>query len=112
MTILTDTQRSTLADRLRAAERDRAPIAPLVEACPALTVTDAYRIQLFNIERRDAAVVGHKVGRRRPPGRPVRGRLRRAGHGVADLRGDDNMSERSEFVIGLGAAERAAVTSN
>ena len=62
MTILTDTQRSVLADRLRDAERDRAPVAPLVESCPELTVADAYEIQLLNIGRRDAAVVGHKVG--------------------------------------------------
>ena len=62
MTVLTDSQRSFLAEKLRDAERDRVPVTPLVESCPELTVADAYRIQLHNIERRDAAVVGHKVG--------------------------------------------------
>jgi 2-keto-4-pentenoate hydratase len=50
------------ADRLRDAERDRVPVAPLVQSFPGLTVADAYQIQLFNIARRDAVVVGHKVG--------------------------------------------------
>jgi 2-keto-4-pentenoate hydratase len=51
-----------LADRLRAAERDRAPILPLVLDRPDLTAADAYAIQLCNIRRRGGAVVGHKVG--------------------------------------------------
>jgi 2-keto-4-pentenoate hydratase len=51
-----------LADRLHTAERCRAPIAPLVESCPDLSVADAYQIQLHNIRRRGGAVVGHKVG--------------------------------------------------
>jgi 2-keto-4-pentenoate hydratase len=50
---------------LRTAERDRAPIPPLVTTYPGLDASDAYRIQLLNIERRITAggvVVGHKVG--------------------------------------------------
>jgi 2-keto-4-pentenoate hydratase len=60
--VLAEAELSTLADLLRAAERDRAPIAPLVESHPALGAADAYRIQLRNIRRRTAPVVGHKVG--------------------------------------------------
>ena len=60
--MLTEAEQSTLADRLHAAERDRAPIAPLVESYPDLAAADAYRIQLRNIRRRTAPVVGHKVG--------------------------------------------------
>jgi 2-keto-4-pentenoate hydratase len=51
-----------LADRLYAAERDRVPIAPLVEAEPDLVAADAYEIQLHNVRRRGGTVVGHKVG--------------------------------------------------
>jgi len=54
--------RAALADRLRDAERDRAPIDPLVSAFPDLSAADAYQIQLLNIGRRTAPVVGHKVG--------------------------------------------------
>jgi len=53
---------SVLADRLHTAERCRAPIAPLIESCPDLSVADAYEIQLHNIRRRGVEVVGHKVG--------------------------------------------------
>ncbi len=53
---------SRLADRLHAAERDRAPIDPLTDEFPKLDAGDAYQIQLRNIRRRSAAVVGHKVG--------------------------------------------------
>jgi 2-keto-4-pentenoate hydratase len=60
--MLTESQRSLLADRLQTAERGRAPIAPLVESHPELSVTDAYQIQLHNIRRREVPVVGHKVG--------------------------------------------------
>ncbi|MDQ1647639.1 MAG: 2-keto-4-pentenoate hydratase [Cryptosporangiaceae bacterium] len=60
--MLSEAEQSTVADRLRAAERDRAPIAPLVESYPALGAADAYEIQLRNIRRRTAHVVGHKVG--------------------------------------------------
>ncbi len=60
--MLTEMERSTLADALWTAERARAPIAPLVESRPDLTAADAYEIQLHNIRRRAAPVVGHKVG--------------------------------------------------
>jgi 2-keto-4-pentenoate hydratase len=51
-----------IADRLRDAERDRAPIAPITAEFPQLTASDAYEIQLHNIRRRSARIVGHKVG--------------------------------------------------
>ncbi|WIN00409.1 2-keto-4-pentenoate hydratase [Actinoplanes oblitus] len=60
--MLTGSDRLVLADWLRAAERDRKPIPPLVRQRPDLTVADAYSIQLINVRRRDSAVVGHKVG--------------------------------------------------
>lgn len=60
--MLTDDQASAIADALRAAERDRAPIAPLTTAYPDITPADAYEIQLRNIRRRSAPVVGHKIG--------------------------------------------------
>jgi 2-keto-4-pentenoate hydratase len=60
--VLTDVELSTLADRLFAAERDRRPIPPLIESHPDLTTADAYEIQLYNVRRRPAEVVGHKVG--------------------------------------------------
>jgi 2-keto-4-pentenoate hydratase len=52
----------TLADRLYRAERDRVPVPPLIQEHPGLTAADAYAIQLHNIARREAPVVGHKVG--------------------------------------------------
>jgi 2-keto-4-pentenoate hydratase len=71
--MLSGPELSTLADRLFAAERDRAPIAPLTEEYPTLDAGDAYQIQLRNIRRRippvassgdksTVSVVGHKVG--------------------------------------------------
>jgi 2-keto-4-pentenoate hydratase len=61
-----DLDRTTsAADRLRAAERERRPIDPLVLTFPEIDAADAYRIQLLNIRRRinaDGEVVGHKVG--------------------------------------------------
>jgi 2-keto-4-pentenoate hydratase len=54
-----------IAERLSAAEADVTAIAPLTETTPDLTVEDAYRVQLLNVERRRAAgerVRGHKVG--------------------------------------------------
>src|SRR6202023_3973569 len=60
--VLGQQELSAIADRLRAAERDRAPIAPLTESYPGLEPTDAYAIQLRNIQRRTAPVVRHKVG--------------------------------------------------
>lgn len=60
--MIDETELGILADRLRDAERDRAPIAPLVSDFPGLTADDAYAIQLHNIRRRSAPIVGHKVG--------------------------------------------------
>lgn len=56
---------SELAEKLYVAEIERQPIDPLTDACPELTLDDAYRIQQLNIERRVAAgarIVGHKIG--------------------------------------------------
>jgi 2-keto-4-pentenoate hydratase len=63
--MLTEEQRAEIADRLRAAERDRVPIPPLTETHPGIDAVDGYEIQLANIRRRLAAggaVHGHKVG--------------------------------------------------
>jgi 2-keto-4-pentenoate hydratase len=60
--VLDPTDLAAAADALRAAERDRAPIPPLITTYPGIDVADAYRIQLLNVERRTAPVVGHKVG--------------------------------------------------
>ncbi|RMI29351.1 2-keto-4-pentenoate hydratase [Nocardia stercoris] len=63
--MLSDEVRSELAGELAAAERDRVPLAPLVNRHPEIDVVDAYEIQLINIRQRLAAgakVVGHKVG--------------------------------------------------
>lgn len=64
--MISPTEREAAADRLWDAERDRAPIPPLIETWPDLDVVDAYEIQLRNIARRreeqGISVVGHKVG--------------------------------------------------
>ncbi|MFZ2173865.1 MAG: 2-keto-4-pentenoate hydratase [Rhodococcus sp. (in: high G+C Gram-positive bacteria)] len=63
--MLSTQQRTELARLLDAAERGRAPIAPLTDAHPDIDVVDAYEIQLINIRSRvqdGAEVVGHKVG--------------------------------------------------
>jgi 2-keto-4-pentenoate hydratase len=64
--VLSAEERSLAADTLRVAERDRAPVGPLVEKFPDLDVVDAYEIQLLNIRRRlvedSGRVLGHKVG--------------------------------------------------
>ncbi|AGT33886.1 2-hydroxypenta-2,4-dienoate hydratase (plasmid) [Geobacillus genomosp. 3] len=54
-----------LADHLRQAERQRQGVAPLTELVPTLTVEEAYRVQLLNIQRKvDAGkrIVGKKIG--------------------------------------------------
>lgn len=54
-----------LAQELSRAEASRTPIAPLTARHPDLTVEDAYRVQMVNVERRLAAgarIVGKKVG--------------------------------------------------
>lgn len=63
--MLTVELHQAIADELRAAERDRVPVPPLVGRYEGIDAADAYQIQLLNIERRvsaGAAVVGHKVG--------------------------------------------------
>ncbi|MBO3737869.1 2-keto-4-pentenoate hydratase [Actinoplanes flavus] len=62
MSVLAVSELRGIADRLRDAERDRAPVPPLTLERPWLSAADAYEIQLHNIRRRTAAVVGHKVG--------------------------------------------------
>ena len=59
----TEAERSTLADRLYAAERDRAPIAPLVETAPGPRRRPTpTRSSCTTSGAAAAAVVGHKVG--------------------------------------------------
>lgn len=61
----TETPIAALADALAQAERERAPIAPLTELQPGLTVADAYAIQQRNVAARLAAgevLVGRKIG--------------------------------------------------
>ena len=63
--MLSAEQRQEAADVLAVAERDRAPVEPLVERYPGMDVVDSYEIALLNIRRRLAAgttVLGHKVG--------------------------------------------------
>jgi 2-keto-4-pentenoate hydratase len=63
--MLSDEQRREAAEVLAAAERDRAPIPPLVDRYDDMDVVDSYEIQLLNIRRRLASgttVLGHKVG--------------------------------------------------
>jgi 2-oxopent-4-enoate hydratase len=65
MAPLEETRLADLAARLRSAEDDRAPIPPLTEENPEMTVADAYRIQQLNVHRRkeDGGLVrGRKVG--------------------------------------------------
>jgi 2-keto-4-pentenoate hydratase len=65
MATLEETRLADLAARLRTAEDERAPIAPLTETVPELTVADAYRIQQLNVHRRKeegGLVRGRKVG--------------------------------------------------
>lgn len=54
-----------VATALHAAEQQRAPIGPPSAQWPELTVDDAYRIQMLNVQRRlgeGRVVRGHKVG--------------------------------------------------
>jgi 2-keto-4-pentenoate hydratase len=62
---MADGDRVAIAERLRSAERDATPIAPLAAEFPSMDVVDAYAIQQHNIASRVAAgatVRGHKVG--------------------------------------------------
>jgi 2-keto-4-pentenoate hydratase len=60
--VLTAEQRVEVAQGLRVAERDRAPIDPVTMTYPELAVADAYAIQLLNIRERPGPVLGFKVG--------------------------------------------------
>ncbi len=60
--MLSAEQRAEVAGRLRAAERERAPIEPPITTYPGLDPDDAYEIQLLNVGHRPEPVVGHKVG--------------------------------------------------
>jgi len=54
-----------IAQALWQAEQDRTSIPPIINDNPDLTVADAYRIQLINIQRKldaGARIVGRKVG--------------------------------------------------
>lgn len=56
---------AAIADELYRAEVERRPLEPLTERFPGLTLDDAYRIQLHNIQRRVEAgerIIGHKIG--------------------------------------------------
>lgn len=60
-----ESQWSSAATGLLAAERSRVPMAPLTAQSPGLTLEDAYRIQAAAVARRvagGARIVGHKVG--------------------------------------------------
>ena len=62
---LTTDQIAQAAQSLAAAARDRAPIPPLTDTLPGITVEEAYRIQSINIDARIAAggrIVGRKIG--------------------------------------------------
>jgi 2-keto-4-pentenoate hydratase len=63
--VIPEADRRAAAAALAAAERDRAPIAPLTRTWPGLDEVDAYEIQLINARDRLAAggvIRGHKVG--------------------------------------------------
>ncbi|MDI9918758.1 2-keto-4-pentenoate hydratase [Rhodococcus sp. IEGM 1379] len=63
--MLSDSQRVSVANLLWAAERDRAPIDPLIITFPDIDVVDSYEIALLNIRKRiesGETVYGHKVG--------------------------------------------------
>ncbi len=62
---LSDDQFAIIAANLWDAARTGTPIDPLTAAYPDITVDDAYRIQLVNVERRiadRARVIGKKIG--------------------------------------------------
>lgn len=62
---MTPEERQQAADALAAAASSRTPIAPLTERWEAMTIADAYEVQLLNVRRQVAAgarVRGHKVG--------------------------------------------------
>ncbi len=54
MALTDQTRLAEIATQLRAAETARAPITPLSETDPGLSVADAYRIQQINVDARVA----------------------------------------------------------
>lgn len=64
-TLMTDLDLSQIAKSLIAAQNEQAPIAPLTETYPCLTIEDAYSIQLHQVRQwlsEGRRVRGHKVG--------------------------------------------------
>jgi len=62
---LTKTQISEAAGALFAADQAKSPIDPLTTTYPEVSVEDAYRIQIVNVERRvstGARIIGKKIG--------------------------------------------------
>ncbi len=62
---LNETELSDVAQKLLAASREMKPIDPLTEIYPKITVEEAYRIQVINVEAQLAEgrkVVGKKIG--------------------------------------------------
>jgi len=62
---LNEAELDELAAKLILAEETRAPIRPLTEQAPGITVAEAYRIQQINVQRRvesGGLIRGHKVG--------------------------------------------------
>ena len=60
-----DHEIQSLADELYYAERNAVPIPPLTKQYDTLTITDAYAIQMINIERAEAmgyGISGKKIG--------------------------------------------------
>jgi len=63
--VLSPDERAVAALELRAAQRSKVAVEPLIQTHPGIDVDDAYRIQLDNIALRltaGATIVGHKVG--------------------------------------------------
>lgn len=62
---LSDKELSGVAQRLLTATRDRRPIEPVTKNYPEITVQEAYKIQILNVEARlsqGCKVVGKKIG--------------------------------------------------
>ena len=114
-----DEQEATAA-RLVAAVRDRAPIPPLTDANPDMTVLDAYRIQQLVVRDRlptEGPVVGYKVGLTSKPMQellgidtpdygPILAAMYRSGDTTLDL--DELIHPRveAEIAFQLGSALR------
>ena len=62
---LTKTQISEAAGKLFAADQDNSPIDPVTSTYPEISVEDAYRIQIVNVDRRVSTgrrIIGKKIG--------------------------------------------------